>query len=187
MDADVRTRRFTVDEYHLMATVGVLGPDERTELLDGTIVEMSPIGERHVVRHARIVEMLVRIVPERFTVYGQGSFPIGRENEPQPDIAFGPRLAPHRERRPAVHELHAVIELADSSLAIDLGTKMRLYARGRVPNYLVVDLERDVVVVHRSPHDLAYEQIETYGKGRSFALDGIDDVAFEADAFRSPS
>jgi Uma2 family endonuclease len=44
----VTRRKFTVDEYPLLARAGILKEDDRVELLDGEIVEMSPIGSRHV-------------------------------------------------------------------------------------------------------------------------------------------
>lgn len=40
-------RRFTVDEYHRMGQAGIFHEDDRVELLDGQIVEMSPIGPDH--------------------------------------------------------------------------------------------------------------------------------------------
>jgi len=40
-------RRFTVDEYLKLAEVGILADDDRVELLEGEVVEMSPIGSEH--------------------------------------------------------------------------------------------------------------------------------------------
>lgn len=47
MASEPTTRRFTVEEYNRMAEAGILGEDDRVELLDGEIVQMSPIGSRH--------------------------------------------------------------------------------------------------------------------------------------------
>lgn len=39
--------RFSVEEYYRLAETGVLRPDARVELLDGQIIDMSPIGPFH--------------------------------------------------------------------------------------------------------------------------------------------
>ena len=39
--------RFSVTEYYRMAETGVLQPNARVELLDGQIVDMSPIRPFH--------------------------------------------------------------------------------------------------------------------------------------------
>ena len=64
-------RRFSVDEYHSMAAVGILDPDERVELLDGQIVHLSPIGARHWLIHMQLVAYLNRVLPKNGIV-GQG-------------------------------------------------------------------------------------------------------------------
>ena len=40
-------RRFTVTEYYKMAAAGILAKDDRVELIEGEIVQMSPSGSRH--------------------------------------------------------------------------------------------------------------------------------------------
>ena len=45
-EADVRTRPITVAEYHRMGDAGIIGPDERVELLDGELVAMPPTAAR---------------------------------------------------------------------------------------------------------------------------------------------
>ncbi|MDQ6928451.1 MAG: Uma2 family endonuclease, partial [Actinomycetota bacterium] len=49
--------RFSVEEYEQMGETGILGPDARLELLDGEIVEMSPIGSRHAACVDRLNEL----------------------------------------------------------------------------------------------------------------------------------
>ena len=48
MQIEITKRLFTVDEYYRMGEVGIIGPEERTELIDGEIIRMSPRGDRHV-------------------------------------------------------------------------------------------------------------------------------------------
>ena len=41
---DVLIRPITVAEYHRMGKIGIIGPEERVELLDGELIAMPPIG-----------------------------------------------------------------------------------------------------------------------------------------------
>ena len=41
-------RLFTVAEYMAMGEAGILGEDERIELLAGEIIKMAPIGNPHL-------------------------------------------------------------------------------------------------------------------------------------------
>ena len=81
-----RTRRFTVEEYHQMARTGILGVRERVELIDGEIVTMCPIGNKHMACCDRLTRLLVRSVDDRAIVRVQGSIQLDRHSEPQPDL-----------------------------------------------------------------------------------------------------
>ena len=80
-------RRFTVDEYHRMAEVGILGEDDRVELLDGEIVEMSPIGSRHAAAVTRLQRLLERLAGDRAIVRVQQPVHLDSYSEPEPDVA----------------------------------------------------------------------------------------------------
>jgi Uma2 family endonuclease len=184
MATEYKLRPFTIDEYHQMAEIGLLRPEERVELLDGAIVEMSPIGSRHWVRHSRIVTYLIRTLGENAIVAGQSSLPLGDRNEPQPDIAvLAPREyeAPHPPPSPS--EICALVELSDTSLRTDLGTKLRVYARHAIADYLVVDLANDALLHHRDPHDLGYRVCDRLAAGDTFELAALPGIQLRAEAF----
>lgn len=77
MAVQVLRRRFTVDEYHLMGQVGILGEDDRVELLEGEIVEMAPIGSRHQATVDRLTELFSRRVGDSASIRGAGPGPAG--------------------------------------------------------------------------------------------------------------
>ena len=88
---DLQRRRFTADEYHRMAETGVLCHDDRVELVDGEIVEMTPIGSQHAACVDRLMVLLQRCVEGRGILRVQGPIRLDAHSEPQPDLSvFGP-------------------------------------------------------------------------------------------------
>ena len=87
MAVDLRRRRFTVDEYERMAETGILDEDERVELIEGEIVEMSPIGPPHASVVARMTAVLVPRLAGRAIVWSQSSLVLrGQTSYLQPDL-----------------------------------------------------------------------------------------------------
>lgn len=80
--------RFTRDEYHRMGEAGILPPNRRVELLDGEIVEMSPIGIKHRQIVVLLSEMFQRGLPEDTHCKVQQPIVLGNESEPEPDLAI---------------------------------------------------------------------------------------------------
>ena len=46
--------RISVDAFHRMGEAGILGAADRVELIDGEIIDMSPIGALHAAIVARL-------------------------------------------------------------------------------------------------------------------------------------
>ncbi len=95
MAVEIKRRLFTVDEYHRLAEVGVLGERDRIELIDGELIEMAPIGFRHAVRHGRISAYLIEMLRGKAIVLPMSSIPLGTDSEPQPDVAISRTTRPH--------------------------------------------------------------------------------------------
>src|SRR4051794_12092324 len=88
MTVELKRHRFTRSDYHRMAQTGILSPDARVELIDGEIVEMSPIGRRHVAAVDRLTNFFVPRVQGEAIVRVQGSIALGEHGEPEPDLAL---------------------------------------------------------------------------------------------------
>jgi Uma2 family endonuclease len=168
MEATLRPHRFTSDEYHAMAQYGILSPDARVELLDGQILEKMTIGNLHMAAVARLTRLLVRRFDDRAHVRVQGSILLSMFSEPEPDVLLlrkKPDDYAHDTAR--TEDIHAMIEVADSSLGLDQGKKLLIYAQQRVTEYWIVNLVDDRIEVYTEPHDLGYASAATFTRGES--------------------
>jgi Uma2 family endonuclease len=143
-------RRITVPEFHRMVEAGVIGEDERVELLEGVLVAMPPMGGPHAWTVAELNHILTRALPEGYRVRPQLPVTLGQYSEPQPDLAV---IALPESGRPHDHPETAllVVEVSVSSLRHDRKAKAPLYARAGIPEYWIVDVEGRAVEVHLDP------------------------------------
>src|ERR1700730_11119995 len=85
---DVRLRPISVAEYHRMGETGILGPDERVQLVNGRIIEMPPIGPRHASHVSRVRRLLAARFEDRATVREQQPLTLDSRSEPEPDVVI---------------------------------------------------------------------------------------------------
>jgi Uma2 family endonuclease len=152
-------RRFTREEYHRMAEVGILRPKDRVELIRGEIVEMSPIGKRHKVDVDSLTMFLASRLVDRAIVRVQSSIVLGDDTEPEPDLVLLRPRPNYREVDATAEDVLLLIEVAESSLPYDRTTKLRLYAESGIAEYWIVDSVARAVEVHRTPRGGAYEDV----------------------------
>jgi Uma2 family endonuclease len=167
-------------EFHQLAELGAF-EDERVELLDGVLVAMNPIGTRHSSAVDALSELLILALAGRARVRIQNPFAASDISEPQPDLLVAP-LGDYRADHPA--EAHLIIEVAESSLAKDRGTKARIYAQRNVPEYWIVDVADARVEVYRDPDGGNYRSVRVVGPGESVTLLSFPEVSVRvADVF----
>jgi Uma2 family endonuclease len=170
--------RFTTDEYHQMARAGVLRDDDRVELIEGEIVDMTPIGPRHVAVVNRLTQALTRACGDRAIVQIQASIRLGPHSEPQPDaVLLRPRPDFYETAVPGPENVLLLIEVADTSLPYDRQVKLGLYARAGILEVWLVDLVRNEVEVHREPTPEGYRREETFGPGSRLSPMALPDVS----------
>jgi Uma2 family endonuclease len=178
-------RLFTVDEYYKMAEAGILGPDERVELIEGVIVSMPPIGPRHSFTVSRLNLLLVTRLGERMYLVVQGPVRLKRRVEPEPDFALcrvdGSRRRRYESAHPGPSDVLLVIEVAETTLQYDLGDKARMYARYGVPELWVLDKLGDRLVVHRQPTSAGYADVTVVERGATVSPLAFSDVTFTVD------
>ena len=178
-------RRLSVVEYHRMIETGILDEDERLELLEGVIVAMSPQKDRHAWPIEYLTRLLVRALGDAYRVRAQLPITLGRSNEPEPDLAVaraGPRT---KGRHPRTALL--VIEVADDSLRKDRTVKAALYARFRVSEYWIVNVEAEVVEVFTDPRPRSgvYGRVRTVGKRDTLVSESLPEVSLPVRALFS--
>jgi Uma2 family endonuclease len=170
-------RRFTRAEYRRMSEVGILGEDDRVELIRGEIVQMSPIGRRHRAFVDNLNQLLVLRLAGRAIVSVQNPVALMDDSEPQPDLSvLRRRPVPYKEREAHAEDVLLLIEVADSSLAYDRSTKLRLYAETGIPEYWVVDCAAETVDVYRAPGAEGYRDVTRVAGGAMLTLQAYPDV-----------
>ena len=142
--------RWTTEQYLRLVDEGVLGPDDKVELLEGVIVAMAPANVPHDAGVVRASHALFRAVGDRAVVRVQLSLKTGAYSLPEPDAAVVPgRIEDYDHGRPTTALL--VVEVSDTSLKQDRLTKGAIYAAAGIPEYWIVNLRDDCVEVRRQP------------------------------------
>jgi Uma2 family endonuclease len=163
-------RRFSADEYQWMARVGILGEDDRLELIDGEIVEMAPIGPAHSSAVDEIAACFFRRFGDVARIRVQNPVRLDPYSEPQPDLALvRARADAYKTALPGPDDIYLLVEVADTSLAVDQRVKMPLYARAGIPEVWIVDLRHEVLYVHRDPSEATYRVTMPARRGQSLA------------------
>ena len=159
--------RFSVEQYYRMAEVGLLAPDARTELIEGAIYRMPPIGCPHAATVAWLHRQLANVVGDRALVVGQYPIRLSRHSVPQPDLmVLRSRPGHYSDTHPAARDALLVIEVSDSTWLYDREIKMPLYAAYGVQAAWLVDLCVSELNCYGAPHGGAFvEQISTRNPG----------------------
>jgi Uma2 family endonuclease len=167
--ADGRVR-FSREAYHRIFESGVLDGEKRYELLDGAIVMMSPIGPTNAGTISRLQQLFTKRLPNSMLCRVQLPLVADDQSEPEPDLAIvNSRDDDYTTRHPLPSDVLLAVEVAKTSIHIDLGVKVYLYGRSGIPEYWVVDLDRKLVIVHRGPTSLGYQDVQQHGPETTIA------------------
>jgi Uma2 family endonuclease len=157
----IREKRqtFMVEEYHRMAEAGILHEDDRVELVEGEIIETSPVGSCHAACVKRLIKLLVREVGDSGVVGVQDPVLLPEDTEPVPGVTvLRPRKDFYAEAHPTPEDVLLLIEISETSLEYDREIKLPLYARAGIPEVWIVDLACGGILTYSRPESGSYEE-----------------------------
>lgn len=171
---------WTVEQYRRAIETGVVAEDTSVELLDGFIVRKDrakagenpmTIGDRHRIAVLRLAHAAPLFEPLGCFLQTQQPISLPPINEPEPDAAVvRGRIDDYLDHPPLSGDLFCVLEVADSSLSLDLGPKLRAYATAGIPQYVVADLVNDRVLSHEEPAGDSYSRVTVLTRGETLQV-----------------
>ena len=161
-------RKFTVDEYHYFIEQGVFKPEERLELIEGELIEMSPIGKRHASRVNFLIELLRDFLGKNVIISPQNPIVLDDFSEPQPDVCLLRRREDfYRQTNATAKDVLLVIEVADTTVKYDRDVKFPRYAANGIEEAWLIDLENDRVEIHSEPSQFGYSLVKILHRGQT--------------------
>ena len=176
-DAEVPSEpiyRLSVAQYHAIARAGILDEDAPVELLEGWLVRKMTKNPAHCLALGLVQDALTRLLPRGWHLKLQAPMTTA-DSEPEPDAAVvrGQRRD-YKGRHPRAEDIALVVEVADTSLRRDHGSKKRIYARARIPVYWIVNLTARRIEVYTDPAGVGkradYRQHRDYGSSETIPV-----------------
>lgn len=152
MTVESLRRRFTVKDYHKMIDAGILHEDDRVELLNGEINQMSPLDPKHVAQVNRLNDLLSELIGRAVIISVQNPVALDDLSEPEPDIAILRRRSDYYATgHPSAGDVLLLIEVANTSANYDRTEKLPRYAAAGMHELWIVNLNRRVVEQYTQP------------------------------------
>jgi len=156
-------RKFSIAEYYKLAQTGIIAPSERVELLNGQIIRMAPIGEKHRTIVDELNYIFVDKRKNRYRVSIDQPIRIENFNEPQPDLTLYKTGV--KNRHPTAEDIYLLIEVADTTLDYDSGDKLRAYEKAGITEYWIIDVAKRAVNIYKFPPQEPNYALESHAQG----------------------
>jgi Uma2 family endonuclease len=177
MSAEIARYSFTAEEFERMGEAGIFRQGARLELIEGEIIEMSPIGSLHAACVNFLSRLLNRLFGDNHIVATQNPIHLNDFSEPQPDVSLLRwRDDYYRNAHPTPADVLLLIEVADTTVVKDKTIKLPLYARAGIPEAWLVNIPEERVEIYSGPSGGVYQRVEVFGRGteaRSHTLKGL--------------
>jgi len=169
--------RYTTADYHRMAEAGIIAPDVRVELIQGEIIDMTPIGSGHAGLVKHLNKIFIQTVGDAVVVGVQDPVVLDDFSEPEPDLALLRfREDFYTKSHPRPEDVLLTVEVADTTLQYDREIKLPLYAHAGIPEVWLVDVAAKRVTVYSLPEEGSYTEqvnLDDLNRVEVLALDGF--------------
>jgi Uma2 family endonuclease len=173
---------FTADDVVKMAEAGLFSEEERIELIDGEILEMTPVGDRHAGCVNRANAFMVEAFGRKAIVSIQNALRLNIYNMPQPDVVvLKPRADFYEAGGPTPADVLFLIEISDSTFRRDRNIKLPRFATYGIREVWIEDLKHDLILVFRDPEGNQYRTQLTFRRGDSISPLAFPKVTFRVD------
>lgn len=174
MEIPTLKRLISVEEYHKMGEYGIL-PEHGVELINGEIIEMSPIGSLHSSRVNKLNALLAQILGKSVIISIQNSVVLSNFSEPEPDIAILEYRADYYATAlPTAEDVKLIIEVAHSSFSYDRKVKLPLYAESGISELWIINLEKEEIEIYWEPAGNNYRFRELLRPGDVLKAKGLN-------------
>ena len=179
VDDQITTKHpLTVEFYLQMLKQGILQEDDRVELLNGEIFDMSPIGSSHAAVVKRLNQLFVVAAEGTVLVSVQDPIRLSNYAMPEPDIALlRPRADFYADAHPGPDDVLLIVEVSDTSLAYDTERKLPAYGAAGIPEVWIVNLNANCIDRHITPTSHGYRLRERLVPGDRFAPGCLPDAS----------
>ncbi len=179
-------RRISVKDYEKMIDIGIFDSEDRVELLDGVIVEMSPKKTRHANVNDEAAEFLIVTFAGRAVIRNQNPVVLDDFSEPEPDIVIArPPRSNYNQKHPTGADILLVVEISDTTVAKDRRKALN-YARAGIAQYLLFNLNTDEIEDYREPSADGYRFKQTHDRAATFNLVAFPEIEVKTDALFPP-
>ncbi len=171
---DASMPRFSVARYQKMIEAGILTSEDKVELLENYVVLKMPRNPAHDGTIQFGGEALPSLLPSGWRLRAQLTV-VFTDSQPEPDFAVvrGDKRT-YLGRHPGPGDVGLLIEVADSSLLRDQRDKTRIFGRGNIPIYWIVNLPDRQIEVYTQPSGPtavpSYGAVQTYLPGDQVPL-----------------
>ena len=180
VDDQITTKHpLTVEFYLQMLKQGILQEDDRVELLNGEIFDMSPVGSSHAAVVDRLNFWLSQAAGVSAIVRIQSPIRLSNYAMPEPDVTLlRPRPDFYADAHPGPEDVLLIVEVSDTSLAYDTERKLPAYGAAGIPEVWIVNLNADCIDRHITPTTHGYRLRERHVPGDHLAPGCLPDASF---------